>query len=71
MSQEPKFQHSPIERLSLSQEEARKTEWYQWKYAQLSEKYEHGIADAGAIAAYRSSAYADDDWTNDAEGRWL
>ena len=69
--EQPKFEHTPIQRLTVGSDEIRQTAWYQWKYEQLSKKYSRGIADACAVAAYQSSAYADDDYTNDAEGRYL
>ena len=68
---EPKFEHKPVERLTLDSGEIRKTAWYQWKYQQLRTRHTHDISDISAVSAYRSSAYADDDYTNDAEGRYL
>lgn len=73
MSTEPKFQHEPLDRLTVSHDEIRGTEWYQWKFDELNAKakYSKGVVDAAAIGAYRSSAYDPDDYTNDAEGRYL
>ena len=65
---EPKFDHSPIERVMMSSSDVVKTDWYQWKFAVYKAKGFSDLASrAGAISAYVASGKDQDEMTKTPE----